>query len=193
MLLGYGARNCWCFKEWLDIDLRFNGYVPKEISNNKDYSLIMGFEGANASGKTNALKVFAFIANFATLSFDYSPESKFLYDSYFDNDDSSEFYVEFKTKDQIEYKYEFELQHSYIKKEILYIIRNSVESIVFQREENTCIQNELYNKETAIIFRNNASFISTLHQYGIKEIEPIYDFFYKIFVYTVNINRRGNP
>lgn len=188
MLLGYGARNCWCFKEWLDIDLRFNGYVPKDISNNKDYSLIMGFEGANASGKTNALKVFAFIANFATLSFDYSPEATFLYDSYFENKESSDFYVEFKTKDFTEYKYEFELQHSYIKKETLYLINNSAESIIFQREENTCIQNELYNKDASIIFRNNASFISTLHQYGIPEIEPIYDFFYRCII---NVNYNG--
>lgn len=182
MLLGYGARNCWCFKEWLDIDLRFSGYVPNEISNNKDFSLIMGFEGANASGKTNALKVFAFIANFATLSFDYSPEAKFLYDSYFNNNESSEFYVEFKTKDLAEYKYEFELQNNCIKKETLYLVNNTLESIIFHREGNTCIKNELYNKKSVIIFRNNASFISTLHQYGITEIDQIYDFFYKCII-----------
>ena len=60
MLLGYGAKNCWCFKDWIDINLRLNGYVPKDVSDNKNYSLILGFEGANASGKTSALKVFAF-------------------------------------------------------------------------------------------------------------------------------------
>lgn len=69
MLLGYGAKNCWCFKDWIDINLRLNGYVPKDVSDNKNYSLILGFEGANASGKTNALKVFAFIADFIKNSF----------------------------------------------------------------------------------------------------------------------------
>ena len=40
MLLGYGARNCWCFKEWLDIDLRLNGYVPENVSLNNDLFFI---------------------------------------------------------------------------------------------------------------------------------------------------------
>ena len=32
MLLGYGGRNCWCFKEWIDINLRLNGHVPEKFS-----------------------------------------------------------------------------------------------------------------------------------------------------------------
>ena len=90
MLFGYGAKNCWCFKDWLDIDLRLNGNVPKDISLGYNFATILGFKGANASGKTNALKVFAFIADFATNSFLYPVEDEILFDSFFSNEDASE-------------------------------------------------------------------------------------------------------
>ena len=95
MLLGYGGRNCWCFKEWIDINLRLNGHVPEKFSSNKSFSLITGFFGANASGKTSALKIYAFISYFITNSFSSAKESPIFYDSFFDNKDNSEFYVEF--------------------------------------------------------------------------------------------------
>ena len=104
MVLGYGARNCWCFKDWIDIDLRLDGYVPKEIAQGKNFSTILGFKGANASGKTNALKIFAFIADFAQNSFLYPTDSKILFDSFFLNEENSDFYVEFIIQD-IEYRY----------------------------------------------------------------------------------------
>lgn len=188
MLLGYGARNCWCFKDWLDIDLRLNGYVPEEISNKKDYSLILGFEGANASGKTNGLKIFAFIADFAKNSFLYPPESKILYDSYFNNDESSEFFVEFKTFDNTEYRYESKLNQNFVLKEVLYKIEGNAETIVFQRENNSITVNNLFDNDSSVILRNNASFISTLHQYGISAIEPIFDFFSRN---TINVTYKG--
>ncbi|MGP1454619.1 MAG: AAA family ATPase [Treponema sp.] len=80
--------------------------MPKDISLEKEFSLVLGYEGANASGKTNALKVFAFIADFAKNSFLYSTESSILFDSFFDNKEPSEFYVEFMDTDGLEYRYE---------------------------------------------------------------------------------------
>lgn len=188
MLLGYGAKNCWCFRDWLDISLRLNGYVPHDVSLGKDYSLILGFEGANASGKTSALKIFAFIADFAKNSFLYSPESPILYDSFSNNADSSEFYVEFIGKNDAEYRYEMILQKKYVKQERLLLIKSTVEEIIFQRDENEISLNKLYNSESKIILRSNASFISTLHQYAIEEIEPVYDFFNKN---TINVTYNG--
>ena len=65
MLLGYGGRNCWCFKEWIDINLRLNGHVPEKFSSNKSFSLITVFFGANASGKTSAVSsIIRIIQNF---------------------------------------------------------------------------------------------------------------------------------
>lgn len=187
MLLGYGAKNCWCFKEWLDINLRLTAYAPPEISLNKDYSLLLGFEGANASGKTSALKVYAFIVDFAKNSFLYNPEDYILYDSYFNNSSASEFYVEFKTETEEEYRYEAKLNRKNVLQEKLISIKNN-EKIIFQRDENVITTNLLYNNETKIIFRNNASFISILHQYAIPEIKKIYDFFNRN---TINVTYHG--
>lgn len=188
MLLGYGAKNCWCFKDWLDINLRLNGYVPKEVSDNRDYSLILGFEGANASGKTSALKVFAFIADFIKNSFIYTPESLILYDSFFNNNEPSEFYVEFTDSDELEYRYEAILQKDHVIKETLFLIRSTVEELLLQRDNNEVSINHLYDNDSKIILRNNASIISTLHQYAIQEIEPVFHFFNK---HTINVTYTG--
>lgn len=56
MLLGYGGRNCWCFKEWIDINLRLNGHVPEKFSSNKSFSLITGFLVPTHQGKPMLLK-----------------------------------------------------------------------------------------------------------------------------------------
>lgn len=188
MLLGYGAKNCWCFKDWLDINLRLNEDVPKDISLGRDYSLLLGYEGANASGKTNALKVFAFIADFAKNSFSYSTESSILFDSFFNNNNPSEFYVEFMDTDGLEYRYEAVLHKDHIEKELLFLVKSTMEEIYFERTNNEITINKLYDNENKIILRNNASFISTLHQYGIQEINDVYDFFAKNII---NVTYRG--
>ena len=188
MLLGYGAKNCWCFKEWLDIDLRLNGYVPENISLNKRFSLIMGFQGANASGKTNALKIFAFIADFVKNSFSYSPESEIIYDSFFNNTDDSEFYVEFTDSNDNEYRYETVLQKKHVVRESIIKVNKSNEEIVLCREGNIITVNKIYSEDIKLILRNNASVVSTLYQYGIKEIAPFYSFFFIIFI---NVNYKG--
>lgn len=117
MLLGYGGRNCWCFKEWIDINLRLNGHVPEKFSSNKSFSLITVFFGANASGKTSALKIYAFISYFITNSFSSAKESPIFYDSFFDNKDNSEFYVEFTDNSNTEYRYELILQREHVVEE----------------------------------------------------------------------------
>ena len=187
MLFGYGARNCWCFKDWLDIDLRMSGYVPKDISLRHDFATILGFKGANASGKTNALKVFAFIADFATNSFLYPVEDEILFDSFFSNEDNSDFYVEFSSNN-IEYRYECTLNKNSVVKEVLIKIEDSSELIIFERNNNNVTKNTLYKNSINIIYRENASFISTLHQYDVKTIGEFYDFFSKI---TINVTYTG--
>jgi len=176
MLLSYGAKNCWCFKNWLDIDLRLNGYVPDEIAQGKKFSTVLGFKGANASGKTNALKIFSFIADFAQNSFLYPTDSEILFDSFFLNQENSEFYVEFASNDT-EYRYECTLSKDKVVNEVLLEIKNSAENLLFKRDFNKILENHLYDNATNVIYRDNASFISTLHQYGIKNINAIYDFF----------------
>ena len=185
MLLGYGGRNCWCFKEWIDINLRLNGHVPEKFSSNKSFSLITVFFGANASGKTSALKIYAFISYFITNSFSSAKESPIFYDSFFDNKDNSEFYVEFTDNSNTEYRYELILQREHVVEERLFLISNATEDIILLREDNNITINKLFDNSIKLILRNNASIISTLHQYDIIEIENIYSFFNNTFTNVV--------
>lgn len=56
MLLAYGARNCWGFRNWMEIDLTVNKNVSSDIAfPDKRVVPALCFEGANASDKTCAL------------------------------------------------------------------------------------------------------------------------------------------
>ena len=182
MLLGYGGKNCWCFKDWMQVDLSLGDGVPTDVSMGLPAATALCFKGANASGKTNALKVYGFITDFARNSFSYKPESDIFFDSFFNNDEPGEFYVEFISKETY-YRYEFIVSRKSVIKESLFRKKNtkgSRESKIFVRENNVVTKNTLYKSNSGIIFRDNASFISTLHQYNLPEIEDIYDFFYFI-------------
>ena len=189
MLLGYGGKNCWCFKEWMQVDLTLKEGVPADISMNLPASTALCFKGANASGKTNALKVYVFITDFARNSFSYKPESGILFDSFFGNDEPGEFYVEFISKGTF-YRYEFIVSQKKVIKECLFRKWNkkgSRETKIFVRENNEVTKNSLYKSNSGIIFRDNASFISTLHQYDLPEIEDIYDFFFEINIFNFKV------
>lgn len=50
MLLGYGARNCWGFREWIEIDFTVKRNVSSDIAFlDKRVVPALCFEGANAS------------------------------------------------------------------------------------------------------------------------------------------------
>ena len=180
MLLGYGAKNCWSFKEWIDIDLSLDANVPTDTSMNLEAATAMCFKGANASGKTNALKVFAFITDFATNSFLNKPDTPILFDTYFMNKEPAEFYIEF-TVNKVYYLYQFTVSTNEILEEHLsrkLAAPKSRETEIFTRKKNEIIKNTLYKGHVDIIFRKNASFISTLVQYGLTEINDVYNFLY---------------
>ncbi len=172
MLLGYGAKNAWSFKDGMEIDLTFNDLVPTDISMNLPAATALCFKGANASGKTNALKVLAFIVDYIINSFQYKPETNILYDSYFLNDGTSDFYIDFEI-DGTEYSYDFKTTRKSILEETL--LKNN--KVVFKRELDKVSANRLYEGHEDIIFRTNASFFSTIYQYGIPGIKDIYSFF----------------
>lgn len=184
MLLGYGAKNCWCFKDWMQVNLELDGSVPSDISLNLPAATAMCFKGANASGKTNGLKVLAFIKHFAEFSFQTKPDERIFVDSFFFNNEPSEFYIEF-IWNNVFYRYELEITAKAVVSERLFRKKaeeGSRETEIFVREGNTVKKNTLYKGHTDILFRNNASFICTLNQYGLPEIKDIFDFFYGIVI-----------
>ena len=105
MLLTYGTKNFCCFKDWIEIDLRLNSKVPNDIYKVDSCSTIICIKGANSSGKTNALKALTFLASFTNNSFtDYKPDDKIKFDSYFNNSEVTEFYIDFRYN-KIEFQY----------------------------------------------------------------------------------------
>ena len=85
MILEYGCKNCWSFKDWMVINFRINKNVPSEFAfPNTSVVPAVGFFGANASGKTSALRVISFLSDFIVYSFQHNPKQDILFDSYFE-------------------------------------------------------------------------------------------------------------
>ena len=190
MLLGFGGKNCWCFKDWMQVDLSLGDGVPSDVSMGLQACTAMCFKGANASGKTNGLKVLAFISDFAKNSFLYKPDAPVLFDSFFYNNNPSEFYVEYISNKNF-YRYELITTKKAIQQESLFRKKDeqgSREVEIFRRVKNNVIKNSLYKGHGDIVFRDNASFISTLHQYALEEIIDIYNFF---FYMSLNVTYTG--
>ena len=116
MIIEYGAKNCFSFKDWLQISFEATRKdVPKEYKiGDTDVLPYLCLEGSNASGKTNALKVLYFIISFARNSFDNKPEEKISYDTFFNNEEKADFFLTFTLDDYlktgIKYYYEFSLK-----------------------------------------------------------------------------------
>ena len=180
LLLSYGGRNCWGFREWMEINLQVNKNVmPEVVFSAKRVVPAMCFEGGNASGKTCALRVLSFIYDFCLNSFNYPSDTPILYDTFYNNTEKSEFYISFCVGYDFdtEYTYEVELDKTRIYSEKLKYKRGSIRKTLLRRKGNKIIVNELYPSQNKIIYKDTASFISTLNQYGIKEILPIVNFF----------------
>lgn len=191
MLLAYGARNCWGFRDWMEIDLTVNKNVSSDIAfPDKRVVPALCFEGANASGKTCALRVLSFIYDFCINSFLYKPDSQILFDTFFHNESKSDFFIKFCLNSDIEteYTYEAELDRQKVYREELRSRKGKDKRVLIRRKGNRIILNNLFPKNDGMIYRDNASFISTLVQYGVKEIAPFAEFFRNV---TSNVSYKA--
>ena len=176
MIIKYGAKNYCSFKEWIVVSFELDKNCPEHISEGKSVSNIMCVKGANGSGKTNALKILTFLSDFCQNSFSYKPDDKINVETFFDNDEPTEFFVDFKFDDSV-YRYELVVNNKEVLKEVLFrklrrftrVIERSNNNIIFTTNEFTGIK--------IIKLRSNASFISTANQYELEVISPIYRFF----------------
>ena len=183
MLLSYGTRNCWGFNDRMEIDMRVGKKPSVSIAfPSKRVVPAMCFEGANASGKTCGLRVLSFIYDFCLNSFQYAPNSQILYDTYFHNDDKSEFYITFCLNGETDtaYTYEAEIDKKKVYTEKLSKKHGRSKKILLERKDNNIIKNVLCSLQNGIIYKDTASFISTLLQYGVEEIKPFGEFFRQI-------------
>ncbi|UTC64459.1 ATP-binding protein [Treponema sp. OMZ 788] len=180
MLLRYGAKNFFCFKDWIEIDLSFSSQPAREANNGDLCAKSICLKGANSSGKTNALKALSFISRFCTDSFKNKPDTDFKLDTFFNNDNDSEFFIDFKISN-IEYSYEAILSKNKVQSEKLFR-KDKRRTLVLSRTNNQIDKNTFFDSKRQLILRNNASIISTAKQYEIHEFNILYDFFFGIIV-----------
>jgi len=167
MLLGFGGKNFYSFKEDFDVTLEHKDEVLS----------VLGIKGANASGKTNAILALSYIRSFMYNSFsEFHPDDGMYAKPFFDSKENIQLYIHFKI-DNIEYKYEIEFTQKILVKEV-FSRKESRWTTMFIREGEKvteCI-NELDELTTMKVKRTNVSTISLAHQHGIKELDVFYTF-----------------
>lgn len=170
MLLEFGAYNFASFKEGFQISLR-------EKKNSLEAYTLMGIKGANASGKTNVLKVPSFLSIFCTKSFNLGIDEKIVFSSFFNNKRETSIYAIF-SENGIEYKYEIDLTVDKVIKESIY----KKDKLIIERIDDKLTENTIdeFKELKSMILRDNVSIISTAKQYGSKSIDIIYNLFYNI-------------
>ena len=185
MLLKYGVLNFFCFNEGFEIDFRLNKNCPKEISKGNPNTNIICVKGANASGKTNALKALSTFADLCCNSFDRKPDAKLAVVPFFYNKNPIEFFIDF-ISDDIEYRYEIATTIDTILSEKIF--RKKQKSILILEREHDKITHSIkeFDLLKTIKLRSNASFISISNQHVIPSIEPIYGFFHSV-ISNINI------
>lgn len=183
----FGARNFFCFKDGIDISLELGAQCPHNISNGKNVANLLCVKGANASGKTNALKIIAFLKAFCCNSFESKPDEDIPIRSFFNNKNNIDIYCEF-IFDGVQYRYELSLTDKEVVSEVLSRKKKRF-TPVFERRANEIFYTVIdFDELKTIKQRKNSSIISTAHQYEHKCISPIYGFFSSI---TTNVNLYG--
>lgn len=137
MLIRFGAQNFFGFKEGFNIDFSFGGNVPSSIPSKNNISYILGIKGANSSGKTNIIKALDFIAVFAKNPNHYGKENKIKIKNFYNNKESSDFYIEFRIKEYF-YLYEFSIKDGCVECESL---KRKIKKYItlYQREKNDVV------------------------------------------------------
>lgn len=172
MLIEFGASNYFSFREWFKISFELNKNCPEEVSEGETLSKIIGIKGANASGKTNVLKCLAFLHDFCFRSFQKEPDADLEIQSFFNNDDPSEFYIEF-IANSIQYRYELTATKKKVLIETLYRKTKRHTKIIERIENSITYSVKEFDKIHDIKLRANCSFISSARQYEMEELKDV--------------------
>ncbi len=179
MLLNFGAKNFYCFKEGVDVSLELGANCPKEISRGQNVSNILCIKGANGSGKTSLIKILSLLKNFCCDSWNLKPDAEISLEGFFYSNNPTEIYCEFTTNG-IQYLYESTLQRTAVLTEKLSRKKNRY-TLVFERVGDKLVKRTAEFAELdEIKLRSNASLISTANQYEVECLKSIYSFFQSI-------------
>lgn len=186
MIHSFRFNNFYSFKESFSVDFS----VKEPSFTSKDYNVFLNnvsvFIGPNGSGKTNALRVLAFLFWFARHSYNEDKKSLIAFEPFFKRKDFSTFEVVFSSKKSI-YKYFLEARQDRVLKEELYeknLKTNSYNYLIKRSWDEKNEKNYLdiknlngVKKENVFkMLRKNASILSLLKK-TVENLEKIDDVF----------------
>jgi uncharacterized protein len=187
VLLAFGLKNFFSFKEGVDISFRLGANVPKSISQGKDFAPVLCFKGANGAGKTHLIRGVSFLTDFCTKSFSWDPEANILVENYYRNGMDSEFYVEFY-HDKAEYRYELTVNRTHVVREVIYRTLKKKTRLIERVGNEIVYATKPLEELKKLRLRKNVSIISLANQYQSPGLESVYKFFSLI---ATNVNWAG--
>jgi len=173
MILNYGAKNFFCFKEGAEVSFEFPSKCPESITGGFPVSPVICVNGTNASGKTNLLKIITFIGYFIQESFNDKEDSPIPFYSFFDNDKPSSFYLEYKVNGEV-FSYELKCTRKAVISEKL----TKTGKLVFERKDDQIIKcDDTLKKYKDVTLKPNASVICTLvNGHRAEALKPVYEY-----------------
>lgn len=190
MLLEFGAKNFFSFKDGFQISFRLSSSCPEAISKKKNNTNTLCIKGANASGKTNVFKALNFLRDFCCNSFGYKPEEEIPLNSFMNNDEPTSFYIVISIGN-VEYRYELTLNRKQVISEKLCRKDRRMTTVVHRKLDAFEVLNAKFDSLRTIKMRKNASFISVANQYEIEETKIFYRFF-QVMICNVRSSGLGN-
>lgn len=179
MLLEFGFKNFFSFREGASISFKLDANCPESISGGRTFATAMAIKGANGSGKTQILKALSFLAIFCSKSFGNEPEAELPFSRFFESKEPTEFYAEFVVGD-VTYTYELTCSETEVLAETIHQKKAKRVKVYERRKGEAPFATKQFEKLKQVKLRSNASIISTAHQYELKELEPVYHFFKNI-------------
>lgn len=184
MLLAYGVKNFFSFREEAIISFQLDANCPPSIAQGHDTTSVLCIKGANGSGKTQILKALSFIGHFCANSFANRPDEDISISPFFNSPEPIEFFVEFRMG-EMEYRYELSATNQTVLRETVYKTRAKQVKIVERIGNAISYRLQGLHALDVLTLRSNVSLIATSLQYGLAELAEV-----ALFFQTINSNVR---
>ncbi|WP_080287150.1 AAA family ATPase, partial [Serratia marcescens] len=184
MISYFGFNNFFSFKEGAEVSFVLDKRLHDSVPNHNGLSYVMGIKGANGSGKTNIIRAIGFVSDFIKNSADYDVGERIKIDSFFDNEESSNFTVDFYIGDFL-YKYTLTLNsHKIFNEKLTRKLKREI--VVFERTEDKivdCLKS--INEIKKIKLKPNSSIIGLSRKFNFEssmdDLNNVYEYFKKFY------------